>query len=159
MKTGYKLPGFHPHRDFPRLRHVWSGMKARCYNPNNRSYNLYGAKGITMCNEWHDFKVFARWALDNGYKENAPYGECTIDRVDVSKGYSPDNCRWANATEQARNKSTNVVLTYNGKTQLASDWSRELDIPLPTISTRLKRGWSVERALSQQRWIRGDASS
>lgn len=159
MKTGYKLSGFHPGRDYPRLRYVWSGMKSRCYNPNNRCYKLYGAKGITICDEWNDFKIFAKWALENGYQEDAPYGECTIDRINANKGYSPDNCRWVNSAVQARNKSNNVLLTYNGKTQLATDWSKELQIPLSTISIRLKRGWSVEKVLSQDRWIRGDSPS
>lgn len=156
---GHKVRTYCPGRDNPRLYEVWKGMKARCHNSNNKCYYLYGAKGISVCNEWQDFKAFARWALENGYQENAPYGECTLDRIDSAKNYSPDNCRWVNSTVQARNKSNNVLLTYNGKTQLATDWSKELQIPLSTISVRLKRGWSVEKALSQDRWIRGDCPS
>ena len=155
MKTGQKARGEHYPRDYPRLYRVWCSMKSRCYNPNNKCYYLYGAKGIAICNEWMVFKKFAIWAIENGYDENAEYGECTIDRIDGSKDYCPDNCRWVNALAQARNASSNHILTYNGKTQHITDWSNELGIPLSTISVRLKKGWKTEDILSRKRWIRG----
>lgn len=83
---------------YTRLYNIWEGMKRRCQNPNSESYVWYGAKGITVCEEWQQYKPFEQWALTNGYAD-----ELSIDRIDNDKGYCPDNCRWETSTGQARN--------------------------------------------------------
>lgn len=93
----------HGDRD-ARLYAVWKGMKRRCENPNCKSYKWYGAKEVSVCDEWHDYSVFREWAYANGYNRNANYGECTIDRIDPSGNYEPSNCRWVTMSEQAKNK-------------------------------------------------------
>ena len=99
QKTQYKH-GLYKHR----LYGVWANMKERCYNPKATEYSAYGGRGIAVCKEWRDnFKAFYDWAISNGYDETAPRGQCTIDRIDNDKGYSPDNCRWISQKAQYTN--------------------------------------------------------
>lgn len=87
-----------------RLYYVWKDMRGRCECEYRREYKYYGAKGVSVCDEWQDFEKFRKWALDNGYDEQAKRGECTIDRIDPFGNYEPDNCRWVTLKEQAKNK-------------------------------------------------------
>ena len=75
-----------------------------CENSNHRDYKLYGAKGVTVCEEWHDYTVFKEWTLKNGYNENAEKGECTIDRINPYGNYEPSNYRWVSMEVQRKNK-------------------------------------------------------
>lgn len=79
---------------------TWHNIKSRCYNINNKDYKNYGGRGITICDEWLDIKNFTKWT-DMTYPHIEGY---TLDRIDNSKGYSPNNCRWADAITQAHNK-------------------------------------------------------
>lgn len=133
-----------------KLYYVWRSMKSRCYNTNEKSYHNYGARGITVCDEWKDdFQAFYDWSIKNGYNENAKHGECTLDRIYNDKGYSPDNCRWVTLKEQQRNKRTNHLMTYNGKTQTVIQWAEETGIKKETLYARvLTLGWSDEKAIT-----------
>lgn len=85
-----------------RLYAIWTGIKARCNNPNRNRYYCYGGKGIKVCEEWNnDYLKFKEWALINGYEEHL-----TIDRKENDRNYEPDNCRWVTKQFQARNKTT-----------------------------------------------------
>lgn len=112
-----------------RIYNVWSGMKRRCSDKNNKNY---GIKGITVCEEWKEFVNFKDWAFSNGYKD-----DLTIDRIDNSKGYCPENCRWTDRITQARNKSTNnKILTKNGIIT-APELAEKNNISYTTIKQRI----------------------
>lgn len=88
-----------------RLSKVWRNMLSRCYNPSNPDYKNYGGRGITVCDEWrNNFEAFYEWAMANGYDEKAPFGKCTIDRINVNDGYHANNCRWVDMNVQANNR-------------------------------------------------------
>lgn len=120
-------------------------MKTRCYNQNSKWYKYYGAKGVTICDEWlSDSMKFIIWSLDNGYRD-----DLTIDRINVDGQYSPDNCRWIPRSEQSNNRTFKRLLTYNGETKSISDWSKSTGLPWRVIYCRIHRyGWSVDKALT-----------
>ena len=117
------------------LYHSWDNMKNRCSNESNSRYNRYGARGIQICDEWHDFKTFKDWALSNGYE----YG-LSIDRIDNDGNYCPENCRWVDRIVQANNKSNNRLITYKGITHTIAEWSRILMVEYCKLITRINRG-------------------
>ena len=111
----------------------WIDMRKRCYNPKTKSYKDYGKRGITVCDEWrNNFEAFMEWSIANGYQEGL-----TIDRIDNSKGYSPDNCRFVNIHIQQNNKTNNVYVTHNGITKTIADWSKEFPIPYEILRHRI----------------------
>lgn len=131
-----------------RLHRVWSDMKRRCSNPHDEKYPLYGARGITVCDEWMEYVPFRNWAMSTGYDPNARYGQCTLDRIDTDGPYSPENCRWSTAREQANNRRNNHLLFCDGQSHSIAEWSRIAGIPYGTLLSRVNaRGWSDEEAI------------
>lgn len=110
-----------------RLYNIWCGMKQRCSNPNAKKYHLYGERGINVCQEWiRDYSVFKEWSLNNGYTENL-----TLDRID-NKGYSPDNCRWADIDAQHENRRITIRIGINNTIK---EWSKITGLEEKTIRT------------------------
>jgi hypothetical protein len=114
-------------------------MKGRCFNPHNPAFADYGGRGITVCEEWLVFDNFRNWAVSNGYQENAEKWHCTLDRIDVNKGYSPDNCRWVNMKTQGRNKRNNVTVDYDGRKCTLSELAEITGVKYQTLYARLTR--------------------
>lgn len=120
-----------------RIYKIWKGIFDRCENQSSSAYHNYGARGISVCNEWQTFLPFYEWSMSHGYTD-----ELTIDRIDVNGDYCPENCRWITREEQARNKRTNVLITYNGRTMIAAQWEKELGLSRELVSNRKRKGWS-----------------
>jgi hypothetical protein len=117
-------------------------MRQRCNNPNCRDYRWYGGKGVTVCEEWNDFINFYS---DMGDPPGPGY---SIDRIDPTKGYSKDNCRWATHRQQVNNCSSNVLISYNGETKSAGEWSKDTGIPEDALRQRKRLGWSDEEVIT-----------
>lgn len=125
-----------------RAYQIWQGIKRRVNNSNDDHYHRYGGRGITMCDSW--LESFECFLNDMG---EPPEG-MSIDRIDNDGNYEPDNCRWATPSEQSRNNSRNVLLTANGTTKCLVDWANDLGCSSYAIQKRIKRGWSVEDAVT-----------
>lgn len=137
---------------YTRLYKVWKNIKKRCNCTTTDCYETYGGRGIKMCKEWEDsFVAFRDWAFANGYKEDALPKECTIDRIDNQKGYSPDNCRWADWRTQQNNRRANVYVTYNGQTHTIAEWARITGMSFTGMMKRYRNGWSPERMITTPR--------
>lgn len=123
------------------LHALWKNMRQRCLNPKRLDYARYGGRGIKVCDRWKSFQNFR---LDMGEK---PQG-MSIDRINNSGNYEPDNCRWADDFEQCNNRRDNHPITYEGITLNISQWSRQRGINISTICTRIRRGRSTAEILS-----------
>lgn len=97
---------------------IWKAMKARCYAPSqNKGY--YKQYGITVCDRWkNDFEAFLS---DMGPIPGQNY---SIERIDVKGNYCPENCKWIPQTDQSKNRSNSIFITYNEKTMCLKDWAR-----------------------------------
>ena len=135
--------GLHKHR----IYRIHNGMKQRCFNSKNPDYKNYGARGITICDEWlgeNGFINFYNWALKNGYSDSL-----SIDRKKNDGNYCPENCRWIDRKTQQNNTRFNRKVSYNGETHTYAEWESLLNngVTQIDISHRIKNGWDVERAL------------
>ena len=118
----------------------WQCAQSRCTNSNDKDYKNYGGRGISFCERWSGDGGFERFLEDMGPR---PDGH-TLDRKDTNGNYEPSNCRWATEVSQQRNRRSNKLVTYNGKTQPLISWTEELGISYDVSLARLKNGWSVE---------------
>lgn len=149
----FKKHGFSLDHSMRREYSTWTGIKARCFNKNHDFYHLYGGRGITVCFGWReDFDVFFK---DMGKK---PLG-LSIDRIDVNGNYSCGKCseckkmkwqlnaKWSNAKEQGMNKRNNRIVVFNGNKRVFSDLCKEYGHISQVVSSRIKSGWRIKKAL------------
>ena len=131
-----------------RIYGIYMGMVSRCNNKNNYSFEHYGGRGITVCDQWlgeHGFENFYKWSIENGYSE-----ELTIDRINVNGNYEPSNCRWATVNQQRNNMRTNRTYLFNNESHTLSEWAKIAGINQFTLRTRIdKLGWEFEKAITE----------
>lgn len=123
---------------------IWRSMKSRCYWPRSINFDRYGGRGISVCDRWRD--SFENFLADMGPRPSPTH---MLDRIDNDGNYEPGNCRWATPVEQARNQSTNRIVTVRGQTMTLAE-ARETFAPhlkRGTFAARLSRGWALEAAL------------
>ena len=125
---------------------AWSSMQNRCFNERNKDYPRYGGRGISVAKRWLKF--------DNFYKDMGQPPEnsrkYSIDRIDVNGDYSPKNCRWTTASQQANNKRNNDLITFNGETKTLMQWARHVGLSQDTLWVRIYRlRWSIDKALTK----------
>lgn len=127
-----------------RIYNIWYGMIKRCTDIKNKDYKNYGAKGIKVCSEWQEnYTNFYNWSILNGYQDNL-----TLDRIDNFSGYEPNNCRWADMSQQHRNYSQNRNYTINNETKCLTEWCKKYKINYTTALARIKKGKKILEALT-----------
>ncbi len=122
----------------------WNDMVRRCYDPKEPAYKKYGARGVTVCEEWRKSpEQFIAWC-----EETHPGAKgLTIDRIDGSKGYCPENCRWATQLEQVHNIKTNRFIVLNGEKRCITEWCSILGISPGSVYKKVHKGMSFEAAI------------
>jgi hypothetical protein len=126
-----------------RLYQIWTGMKSRCFNSGNDSFDHYGGRGITICEEWLTFEVFKVWALANGYSD-----ALTIERKNNNGNYEPTNCTWIHKADQRRNTTRVPGIIFRGERKTIRQWATFFRMSHTTLRCRLKRGWDMEKAIT-----------
>lgn len=120
---------------------AWRSMNNRCYNKNTNRYELYGGRGIVVCDRWRN--SFKNFLEDMG---EPPSDKHSLDRINTNGDYGPSNCKWSDIYEQANNKRRNVFIEVKGIKMTVSQADRFLGLPSNTVKSRLYQGWSIERA-------------
>jgi hypothetical protein len=120
----------------------WAQMKARCLNPNHRSYSKYGGRGITVSEDWLDFDKFLK---DMGCRPSEAH---SLERINNDLGYSKENCEWAVQKEQVRNRRNTKMIEFEGKRIPLAAACEITGVNYMTAFNRLAKGYSVETSLS-----------
>lgn len=135
------------HGSKTRLYQCWADMMKRCYASEREDFGRYGAKGVTVCEEWHKFENFRDWALAHGYADHL-----TLDRFPDQEGnYEPGNCRWVTTKEQNNNQTTNRILTAFSESKTIAQWSEDprCQVSYDCLRLRINRGISPEEAMTE----------
>jgi len=121
---------------------VWCNIKSRCNNPNFTDYANYGGRGISVDPAWES--SFEKFLSDMGPRPGAGY---QIDRINNDGNYEPGNCRWVTCAVNTRNKRTNHIISFEGRTQCITDWAKEYGISHVCLRGRLRDGLPIDVAL------------
>ena len=126
-----------------RLHMIWNDMRHRCFS-DDASAGRYRDRGITVCEEWLEYKNFAKWARENGYNDML-----SIERIDNDGNYCPENCKWIERGLQARNRGTTYWVEWNGRKMSLAEACEIEKMPYKQVFSRIKYcGWPVDKALT-----------
>ena len=142
-KGGNIKHGHSKYRNETPFYRIWGRMLRRCRNKNSKDYLRYGAKGIFVCKEWKDFRVFLKDMYPSFLKHQKILKKkeiSTIDRIDNALGYSKQNCRWLTMYEQNRNRTSNINVLYKGKKMCLKDFSSCVNLDYHKIYSCYRKG-------------------
>lgn len=126
-----------------KLYRVYRAMISRCLNKKNKSYKYYGGRGIKVCDRW--LESFENFYEDMGNKYS---NGLSIDRIDVNGDYCPENCKFSNSIEQARNKTDNILIEYNNDKKILKDWADYYNLSYKAVWARINYGWDLEKVFN-----------
>lgn len=132
----------HGLRSHPLYTH-WKSMRQRCSPTANKRVKYYSARGINVCSEWDDFETFYTDMLPT-WKQGL-----SLDRINNDLGYSKSNCRWVSIKEQARNRTNNRHLEFDGKIKTMAEWAESYGMTSVCLFYRLKSGLSIKESLTK----------
>lgn len=121
---------------------AWSGAKGRVMNAKNKRFKYYGGRGVKMCDRW--LESFENFIADMG---SCPDGKRSLGRINNDGDYEPSNCRWESHVEQMNNVRTNHMISNDGETLTAAQWSRRTGLNASTILARIRSGVDPSVAL------------
>lgn len=144
VMRGEQNPSYKHGSTGTKLYFVWASMIQRCTNKNNKGFSRYGARGISVCDEWRDSSAFIEWALANGYRDGL-----SIDRIDNDGNYCPENCRWVDSETQSNNRRCNIIVSRGGETHTLSEWARIKNLPYKVVLARYYRNGDNYKLFSE----------
>lgn len=118
---------------YTREYRIWWDMNNRCLKPKTKRYESYGGRGIKVCSEWLNFENFFR---DMGHR---PTPKHSLDRINNDGNYCKENCRWATAFEQTRNRRTNIYLLLEGEKMILKEVNKKLNISTNAIRNKVRK--------------------
>lgn len=122
----------------------WLHMRDRCLNIRNKKFQIYGGRGITICDRWDSFLAFFE---DMGKKPGPGY---SIDRKNNDGNYEPSNCHWGTPKQQARNQSRTIMVMFNGRRMALAEAAEQTGVSLKLLHKRIAKGWPLQKALTQK---------
>ena len=127
------------------LYQTWVSMRKRCRWTGHHAYHNYGGRGIEVCTRWDE--SFTAFLEDMGEKPSPSH---SLDRIDNSGNYSPENCKWVTWKEQQNNRRDNIALEIDGEFKSIPEWARESGVAEVTIRNRIRLGWPPKEAVFKQ---------
>lgn len=126
----------------------WNAMVSRCYNSNLKCFKNYGGRGVGVCKRWR-FGEKGKSGFECMMQDMGPRPKgLTIERKNNNGSYTPSNCAWGTRRVQGANKRNNILISLEGTSHIAAEWSRRLNLCPSTVYKRYHLGWTPQQILS-----------